>query len=70
MGSEYDFIITLQDYSFEKGIYFTYEMTAPADKKGQVYISAAAKEKARKYVNYLHRWRHETNRCYYCLVKL
>ncbi len=51
-GQEYDFIITLNDYSFEKGIDFSYEMTAPANKQGHVYISAKAKETARKYNNY------------------
>lgn len=52
MGQEYDFIVTLNHYSYASGIDFNYEMTAPANKQGHVTISPKAKEASRKYHNY------------------
>jgi hypothetical protein len=49
---EYDFIVTINDESYEKGIDFNYEMTAPADKKGHVIITGKGKNESRSYVNY------------------
>lgn len=51
-SSEYDFIITINDESYEKGIDFSYEMTAPANKKGHVVITGKGKNESRKYVNF------------------
>jgi len=52
MGQEYDFIVTLNHYSYASGIDFNYEMTAPANKQGHVTISPKAKASSRKYHNY------------------
>ncbi len=45
-------IVTVNDESQEKGINFNYEMTNDKNTKGHVVISAEAKSKATKYVNY------------------
>lgn len=51
-GAEYDFIVTVNSESSENGIDFNYEMTNSSNTKGHVTISADAKNKATKYVNY------------------
>ncbi len=51
-GKEYDFIVTLNDASFEKGVDFNYEMTEPVNIKGHVIIEATGKNDSRKYINY------------------
>lgn len=51
-GREYDFIVTLNHYSFTGGIDFDYEMTSPADKTGHVTVTPGASEKSKKYHNY------------------
>lgn len=51
-GREYDFIVRINDGSYEKGVDFNYEMTAPVNLKGHVKITANGKNKSRKYVNY------------------
>ena len=49
---EYDFIVPINDEGYEKGIDFSYEMTAPVNTKGHVMISANGKNNSSKYVNY------------------
>ena len=49
---EYDFIVTINKYDFNKGIDFNYEMTNSSNTKGHVIISGAAKNTSKKYVNY------------------
>lgn len=51
-GNEYDFIVTVNKYSYEKGIDFNYEMTNADKTHGHVIITPEAKDKARNYVNY------------------
>jgi hypothetical protein len=51
-GNTYDFIITLNGYSYENGIDFNYEMTNANNTTGHVMISSGAKSNAKKYVNY------------------
>ena len=51
-GREYDFIVTLNDAGFEKGVDFDYEMTAPINVKGHVIISKNGKEESAKYHNF------------------
>lgn len=51
-GKEYDFIVTINDESYEKGVDFNYEMTDPVNLKGHVLISAKGKNESNKYVNY------------------
>ena len=50
-GKEYDFIVSINGFDYDKGIDFNYEMTAPASKTGHVKISPAAFHNSRKYVN-------------------
>jgi len=50
-GKEYDFIVAINTFSYDKGIDFNYEMTAPASKTGHVKISADAFHSSRKYKN-------------------
>ncbi len=49
---EYDFIVTINDGSYAKGVDFNYEMTDPVNLKGHVIIQAKGKNDSRKYVNY------------------
>jgi len=51
-GNRYDFIITVNDMDSETGIDFNYEMTNSSNTKGHVNVSADARAKATKYVNY------------------
>ncbi len=51
-GKEYDFIVTVNAYDYNKGIDFNYEMTAPASKTGHVKIAAKAFQSSKKYTNY------------------
>ena len=50
-GKEYDFIVSINGFDYDKGIDFNYEMTAPASKTGRVKISPAAFHSSRRYVN-------------------
>jgi len=50
-GKEYDFIVAINGFDYDKGIDFNYEMTAPASKTGHVKISPAAFHSSRKYMN-------------------
>jgi len=51
-GNEYDFIVTVNRESSKAGIDFNYEMTNGNNTKGHVIISANARNKATKYINY------------------
>ena len=51
-GNEYDFTVTINTFSYDKGIDFSYEIGAPVNKKGHVNISGPAYRTSRKYVNY------------------
>jgi hypothetical protein len=51
-GNEYDFIVTVNKESAATGIDFNYEMTNSSNTKGHVVISANARKKATKYINY------------------
>jgi hypothetical protein len=51
-GSEYDFIVTINKFSYENGIDFDYTMTNDNQTSGHVVISPTAKDKARDYINY------------------
>lgn len=51
-GNTYNFIVTVNSESAEKGIDFNYEMTNANKTSGRVTISADAKSNATKYVNY------------------
>lgn len=51
-GKEYDFILTLLDASYERGVDFNYEMTDPINMKGHVVIKSKAKNDSKKYINY------------------
>jgi len=51
-GNEYDFIVTVNRESSKAGIDFNYEMTNSNNTKGHVIISANARNKATKYINY------------------
>ena len=51
-GSTYNFIVTVNAAAFETGIDFNYEMTNASKTSGHVIISAEARDKATKYVNY------------------
>ena len=51
-GNEYDFIVTVNRESSKTGIDFNYEMTNSSNTKGHVVISANARNKATKYINY------------------
>ena len=51
-GNKYDFIVTLNDYSYETGVDFNYQMTNENKTKGHVKISKNGKNETRKYVNY------------------
>ncbi|MEO7310817.1 MAG: hypothetical protein ABIX01_10500 [Chitinophagaceae bacterium] len=50
-GSEYDFIVSINGFDYDKGIDFNYEMTAPASKTGHVKIGPAGFHSSRKYIN-------------------
>lgn len=49
---EYDFIVTINDAGYEKGVDFNFEMTAPVNKKGHVTISGKARAESSRYINY------------------
>ncbi|MEI9956118.1 MAG: hypothetical protein WDM90_07415 [Ferruginibacter sp.] len=49
---EYDFIVTLNDGGTKKALDFNYAMNNAAGTSGHVNISAQARAKARKYINY------------------
>ncbi|MBL0054946.1 MAG: hypothetical protein IPP31_01920 [Chitinophagaceae bacterium] len=51
-GKEYDFIVTINDESYENGIDFNYEMTDPVNLKGHVVISGQARSESTLYKNY------------------
>lgn len=50
-GKEYDFIVSINSFDYDKGIDFNYEMTPPASKTGHVKISADAFRSSRRYRN-------------------
>ncbi len=50
-GKEYDFIVAINGFDYDKGIDFNYEMTAPVSKTGRVKISPGAFHSSRKYMN-------------------
>lgn len=51
-GNKYDFVVTLNDYTYEKGIDLNYIMTNENKTQGHVKISKFGKNQSRKYVNY------------------
>jgi hypothetical protein len=51
-GKTYDFIVTLNDYDYERGIDFNYEMTNEENTKGHVSISKKGANESIKYINY------------------
>ncbi len=51
-GNKYDFMVILNEFNYEKGIDFNYEMTNAKRTKGHVMISREAKSGAKKYINY------------------
>ena len=51
-GNEYDFIVTLNNESYEEGIDFNYVMTNADSTKGHVLITPNGRYKSKKYVNY------------------
>ncbi len=51
-GNTYDFIVTLNKYSYENGIDFNYEMTNANHTTGHIEIPANEKNNAKKYLNY------------------
>ena len=51
-GNEYDFIVTLNNESYEEGIDFNYVMTNADSTNGHVLITHIGSSKSKKYVNY------------------
>ncbi|TAD91319.1 MAG: hypothetical protein EAY75_03760 [Bacteroidetes bacterium] len=51
-GNKYDFIVTINNYDYNTGIDFAYEMTNESKTKGRVRISSKALQSSKKYVNY------------------
>jgi hypothetical protein len=51
-GNKYDFIVTLNDYEYNRGIDFNYKMTNENKTNGHVKISKNGKNESRKYVNF------------------
>ncbi len=51
-GQTYDFIVSLNDYDYERGIDFNYEMTNENNTKGHVKITKNGKNESTKYINY------------------
>lgn len=51
-GSTYDYWVIVNEFSYEKGIDFSWLMTDPVNKSGRVKVSPSAKSDATKYVNY------------------
>ncbi len=51
-GNKYDFIVTLNDYDYSRGIDFNYRMTNENKTQGHVKISKNGKNESRKYVNF------------------
>jgi hypothetical protein len=51
-GSVYDFIVIVNEYSYDKGIDFNWKMTAPVNRKGHTTVTPDAMHSSKKYNNY------------------
>lgn len=51
-GSQYDFVVSVNEYSYDNGIKFNWYMTEPVGLSGNIIVTPDAKNNATRYHNY------------------